>query len=70
VACDNYKLGLDCWPVIMHLGQNGHEIIEIFFPNVIIFLLLGLKFVPLFFFFFDMSTQEGEGGFELVTSAS
>jgi hypothetical protein len=22
------------------------------------------------FFFFDMSTQEGEGGFELVTSAS
>jgi hypothetical protein len=24
----------------------------------------------LFFFFFDMSAQEGEGGFELVTSAS
>jgi len=23
-----------------------------------------------FFLFFDMSTQEGEGGFELVTSAS
>lgn len=39
--------------------------------NVMLCYLLPIcEFGTLFFFFFDMSTQEGDGGFELVTSVS